>query len=165
MKIKHKILILPIIAATICISAAAVDFGYSKKSLDDIAQGETDFTGVAELDSILSSLDKINGDFKTAVSTTDKSWLDNAKTDAGDFRNKMTGLAKVYSTDAGKISDAFDHYYDAASQTTRTMLGVDHGDISVLAPQMQSGLAATTDLIQSVKTSSKSSLKAHMESA
>ena len=75
MKIKHKILILPIIAATICISAAAVDFGYSKKSLDDIAQGETDFTGVAELDSILSSLDKINGDFKTAVSTTDKSWL------------------------------------------------------------------------------------------
>jgi methyl-accepting chemotaxis protein len=165
MKIKHKILILPIIAAAICVSAAVIDFGFSKKSLAEIAHVETDYPVIAEIDLILSNLDKINGDFKTAVSTTDKSWLDNAKTDADDFHTKVTSLARVYPADAAKIGESFDHYYDAAAQTTRTMLGIDHGDISVLVPKMQSGLSAATDLIQAVKTAAKNSLKAHMDSA
>lgn len=165
MKIKHKILILPITAAAICVSAAAIDFVFSEKSLAEMAHVDKDYPVIAEIDSILSSLDKINGDYKTAVSTSDKSWLDHAKTDADEFHTKVTSLTHDYPADAGKIGETFDHYNDAAGQTTRTMLGIDHGDIAVLAPQMQSGLSATTDLIQSVKASAKNSLKTHMESA
>lgn len=165
MKIKHKILVLPIIATAICVLTAAIDSGFLRKSLTEISRVETDYPVLTEIDSILFSLDKVNGDFKSALSTTDKSWLDNANTDADEFRKKVTRLAGVYSVDAGKISDTFDHYYDAAGKTTRTMLGMDHGDIEMLVPQMQSGLSATTDMIISVKTSAKYSLDAHLESA
>ncbi len=165
MKIKHKILVLPIIAAVICVSAAIIDFVYSKKSLADMSHVEKDYPVIAEIDLIMSGLDKINSDFKTAVSTTDKSWLDNAKSDADEFNNRVTSLARDYPDDAGKIGVAFDHYYDAAGKTTRTMLGIDHGDVAALVPQMQGGLIAATDLIQSMKTTAKDTLKTHMKSA
>lgn len=165
MKIKHKILILPVIAAVICVTAAVIDYSFSKKSLADIIHVETGYPVVGEIDSILAGLNKINGDFKTAVSTTDKSWLDNAKTDTDEFRTKVTDLKKVYSADAQKIEDAFDRYYSAARLTTQTMLGMDHGDVAQLVPQMQSGLVATTDLILALKKIAKDDLSGHIDSA
>ena len=73
----------------ICVTAAVIDYSFSKKSLADIIHVETGYPVVGEIDSILAGLNKINGDFKTAVSTTDKSWLDNAKTDTDEFRTKV----------------------------------------------------------------------------
>ena len=152
---------LPVVAAVICISAAGIDYFYSKKSLASIDIGEQNYTAVSGLESISARLDKLNGDFKTAVSTTDKSWLDTAKKDAKALSAQLSNLSK-YSIDVKKIINSYDQYVSAAQQTTRVMLGLDNGDIGTLAPKMQTSLANTTKLIESLKKSSNQALKQNM---
>lgn len=165
MKIKHKILALPVIAVTICVSMAAINYGYSSKSLSEISDVERDYPSISHIGAISAALDKTNSDFKTAVSTTDKVWLATAKSDSDEFRSRLAELAKIYPSEASRISQAFDSYFGAADQATRTMLGIDKGDIGDLIPKMQAGLAATTESIQSTKKLAKDNLKQHVESA
>jgi len=129
--------LLPILAI---VGGMLANYYFSNATSSRVAAlGQTDHPALAASDSLLVNLGEIEDLLKSAVSAANKDGLQPVAAKADAFRKNVQALAALPGWDqpAKSVEADFSAYITAANNAAAIMLGIQEGDVGVVAPAMQ----------------------------
>jgi methyl-accepting chemotaxis protein len=145
MKLKTRIWMLPAVAAAVFAIAGAAVFAISSaagNAIDTVRR--SDYPFLDQTIRVSKRLDILTSTMQNAVAQGDKKLLADADAQVESIRQSLAAIRAIdgHQDDGRLLAERFDAYYGAAVPTARILLGIDKGDASAPAAQMQSALEA-----------------------
>jgi methyl-accepting chemotaxis protein len=163
MKFKHRIWLLPIMAAIIVAVGIAVSSRITARTSAALARVEhVQYPIVEGLRAMRADIVDAQELLQRAVAEGDQSAIDAADGHAAAVRKRLQELARIETGEqvAPGLQDAFESYYAAAHTATRIMLGAQSGDSGNAIAQMQKNSETLMTLLGQLQESAVTDFRA-----
>jgi methyl-accepting chemotaxis protein len=157
--LRRLIWLLPIIVIGV---GSLINYRYSASASRKLASlSHISYPSMLTSQALIFDLDALQETLKGSVAAGDRAGIETARSKADIFRRDLRALAALPGGAAGAeaIGREFDQYNAAAQQAASILLGATSGDVTALAPAMQSHLGALTSLLEANRAAAHEGLE------